>query len=61
MIIPDSSTIAIHPNRPPAMSSTSFELCIIISLREEDKLAIIDEDERPNKEPQIICSLGITN
>lgn len=34
---------------------------LVISLREEDKLAIVDEDERPNKEPQIICSLGLTN
>jgi superfamily II DNA or RNA helicase len=34
---------------------------LVISLREEDKLAIINEDEQPNKEPQIICSLGLTN
>jgi len=34
---------------------------LVISLREEDKLAIVNEDEHPNKEPQIICSLGLTN
>jgi len=34
---------------------------LVISLREEDKLAIVNEDEQPNKEPQIICSLGLTN
>ena len=34
---------------------------LVISLREEDKLAIINEDEQPDKEPQIICSMGLTN
>ena len=34
---------------------------LVISLREEDKLCIINEDEQPNKQPQIICSLGLTN
>jgi superfamily II DNA or RNA helicase len=34
---------------------------LVISLREEDKLAIVNEDEQPNKELQIICSLGLTN
>lgn len=34
---------------------------LVISLREEDKLAIVNEDEQPNREPQIICSLGLTN
>ncbi|MCW3108603.1 MAG: hypothetical protein JWQ09_3109 [Segetibacter sp.] len=34
---------------------------LVVSLREEDKLAIINEDEQPNKQPQIICSLGLTN
>ena len=34
---------------------------LVVSLREEDKLAIVNEDEQPNKEPQIICSLGLTN
>lgn len=32
---------------------------LVVSLREEDKLAIVNEDEHPNKEPQIICSLGL--
>ena len=34
---------------------------LVISLREEDKLAIVNEDEQPNREPQIICSMGLTN
>jgi hypothetical protein len=34
---------------------------LVISLREDDKLVIVNEDEQPNKEPQIICSLGLTN
>ena len=34
---------------------------LVISLREEDKLAIVNEDEQPSKEPQIICSLGLKN
>jgi len=34
---------------------------LVISLREEDKLAIVNEDEQPNREPQIICSLGLKN
>lgn len=34
---------------------------LVISLREEDKLSIINEDEQPFNEPQIICSLGISN
>ena len=34
---------------------------LVISLREEDKLCIINEDEQQNKQPQIICSLGLTN
>lgn len=32
---------------------------LAISLREDDKLCIINEDEIKNKEPQIICSLGL--
>ncbi len=32
---------------------------LVISLREEDKLCIVNEDEQPNKQPQIICSLGL--
>lgn len=34
---------------------------LVVSLREEDKLAIVNEDEQPNREPQIICSLGLIN
>ncbi|TDG36684.1 NgoFVII family restriction endonuclease [Pedobacter changchengzhani] len=34
---------------------------LVISLREEDKLAIVNEDEQPNREPQIICSMGLKN
>lgn len=34
---------------------------LVVSLREEDKLAIINEDEQPTHAPQIICSLGLTN
>ena len=30
---------------------------LAISLREEDKLCIVNEDEQPNMQPQIICSL----
>lgn len=32
---------------------------LIVSLREEDKLSIISEEEVTHKEPQIICSLGL--
>ncbi len=34
---------------------------LIVSLREEDKLVIINEEEILTKEPQIICSLGLSN
>lgn len=34
---------------------------LVVSLREEDKLAIVNEDERVHREPQIICSLGLKN
>ncbi len=34
---------------------------LVVSLREEDKLCIVDPDEQPYTEPQIICSLGLTN
>lgn len=34
---------------------------LVISLREEDKLCIVDPDEQPFHDPQIICSLGLTN
>ncbi|MEN6510361.1 MAG: helicase-related protein [Chloroherpetonaceae bacterium] len=32
---------------------------LVISLREEDKLSIIDEREDVQKDPQIICSMGL--
>ena len=32
---------------------------LVISLREEDKLCIVNEAEQPNRQPQIICSLGL--
>ena len=42
-----------------------FALAILaslaISLREEDKLCIVNEDEQPARQPQIICSLGLKN
>lgn len=34
---------------------------LVVSLREEDKLCIINEDNETFKEPQIICSLGLKN
>jgi superfamily II DNA or RNA helicase len=34
---------------------------LVISLREEDKLCIVNPDEQPYNLPQIICSLGLTN
>lgn len=34
---------------------------LVVSLREEDKLCIVNQDEMPNKEPQIICSMGLLN
>ncbi len=34
---------------------------LVVSLREEDKLCIINEDEQLDREPQIICSLGLKN
>ncbi len=34
---------------------------LVVSLREEDKLCIVNLDEMPNKEPQIICSMGLKN
>lgn len=34
---------------------------LVISLREEEKLTIVNEEEQTEKMPQIICSLGLTN
>lgn len=34
---------------------------LVVSLREEDKLCIVDQDEMPSRDPQIICSLGLKN
>jgi superfamily II DNA or RNA helicase len=34
---------------------------LVVSLREDDKLCIIDEKETKYQEPQIICSMGIKN
>ncbi|MDR2840487.1 MAG: phospholipase D-like domain-containing protein [Paludibacter sp.] len=34
---------------------------LVVSLREDDKLVISNQDEQPNREPQIICSLGLIN
>ena len=33
---------------------------LVVSLREEDKLCIVSEGEIERKEPQIICSMGLT-
>ena len=34
---------------------------LIVSLRDEGKLSIKDEEEKKYKEPKIICSMGLTN
>lgn len=34
---------------------------LVVSLREEDKLCITNEEEQEVREPQIICSLGLKN
>ena len=34
---------------------------LVTSLREEEKLVIVSEDEQNNREPQIICSMGLIN
>ncbi len=34
---------------------------LVTSLREDDKLCIISEDEQKHREPQVICSMGLVN
>ena len=34
---------------------------LVISLRDDDKLCIVEEEEFHNREPQIICSMGLVN
>jgi len=34
---------------------------LVVTLHEEDKLCIITEDDNKNREPQIICSMGLIN
>jgi len=34
---------------------------LVTALREEDKLCIISEEDNANREPQIICSMGLIN
>lgn len=34
---------------------------LVTTLREEDKLCIITEEDNANREPQIICSMGLIN
>ncbi len=34
---------------------------LVVSLRDDDKLCITDNEEQLNRLPQIICSLGIRN
>jgi len=34
---------------------------LVVALREEDKLCIVDEDEQQGQEPRIICSMGLRN
>ena len=48
-------------NRQLKMGISDEELgTLIVSLRDEGKLSIKDEDEIIHKEPKIICSMGIT-
>lgn len=48
-------------NRQLKTSITNEELAaLVVSLREEDKLCIINDDDEQNREAQIICSLGLT-
>jgi hypothetical protein len=34
---------------------------LVMSLRDDDKLCIVEEEEFHNREPQIICSMGLVN
>ena len=34
---------------------------LVVSLRDDDKLCITDNEEQANRLPQIICSMGIKN
>jgi hypothetical protein len=34
---------------------------LVTALREEDKLCIITDEDNANREPQIICSMGLIN
>jgi len=34
---------------------------LVVSLRDEDRLCVINEEESAHKEPQIICSMGLRN
>jgi hypothetical protein len=34
---------------------------LVVSLREDDKLCIITDEDNANREPQIICSMGLIN
>ena len=34
---------------------------LVVSLRDDDKLCITDDEEQKNRLPQIICSLGMRN
>ncbi|RYD99430.1 MAG: hypothetical protein EOP54_04210, partial [Sphingobacteriales bacterium] len=34
---------------------------LVVTLREEDKLCIITDDDNADREPQIICSMGLIN
>jgi hypothetical protein len=34
---------------------------LVSTLREEDKLCVISEEDKADREPQIICSMGLIN
>lgn len=34
---------------------------LVVTLREEDKLCIITDEDNADREPQIICSMGLIN